>query len=246
MNQLFAALGTSKQAFHQKMDRRLLLLEEQHQLLPVIEQLREDHPRMSARQLYQLVHPQRMGRDRFIQFCYSHGLKLEQNRSFMRTTNSLGVTRFENLIEGMELTAVNRVWSSDITYLRVTDRFYYLTFILDLFSRYIVGYSASESLLTEHTTLAALKMAITLRDPQPGLILHSDGGGQYYSKKFLALTRSRGMNNSMGKSVYENAHAERINGTIKNEYLIAYHPTDFNSLKALCIITTDLTKPCQD
>ena len=61
-------------------------------------------------------------------------------------------------------------------------------------------------------------------------IIHSDGGGQYYSKAFLSLTSNK-LINSMGKSAYENPHAERLNGTIKNSYLQGYCPTDFRSLQ---------------
>ena len=59
-----------------------------------------------------------------------------------------------------------------------------------------------------------------------GAIFHSDGGGQYYAKAFIQITSSLGMKNSMAKEVYENSHSERLNGTIKNDYLIPYNPQD--------------------
>ena len=97
------------------------------------------------------------------------------------------------------------------------ESFYYLTFITDLFSRRILGYIASKTLLTEYTTIPAIQMALKERGKTkiPGLIIHSDGGGQYYSKAFGKITKAAGMKNSMGKSVYENPHAEGINGIIK-------------------------------
>ena len=174
-----------------------------------------------------------MGRDRFERFCFEAGFKLERKRSFRRTTDSRGVTRFDNLLLDFELTGINQVYTSDITYYEMRDRFYYLTFIVDLWSRLIVGYAASDNLLTEHTTLPALQMALTKRRPRPGLIFHSDGGGQYYCKQFLSLTRAHQIQNSMCQSVYENAHAERLNGTIKNDYLAGYHPQTFTELKTM-------------
>jgi len=66
-----------------------------------------------------------------------------------------------------------------------------------------------------------------------GLIFHSDGGGQYYSKEFLKVTKFYGIGNSMAKSVYENPFAERINGTIKNDYLKYYQPENFEELTNL-------------
>jgi putative transposase len=233
MNELYRATGTSKQAFHQYLDKQMLVLEEQQQLLPIISQIRTDHPRLSARRMYVMIEPQSMGRDKFEQFCYLYGFKLAIKRSSHKTTNSLGVTRFENLIAGKKLTGVNQVWASDITYYRIGERFYYITFILDLYSRFIVGYAVSVGMFTEQTTIPALNMALKLREPEQGLIFHSDGGGQYYSKKFLAITKSNLIENSMCESVYENAHAERINGTVKNDYLVHYAPQDYKQLVTL-------------
>ena len=230
MNELYRVTGTSKQAFHQYLNKQLLVLEEQQQLLPVISQIRADHPRLSVRRMYAMLNPQSMGRDKFEQFCYLNGFKLAVKRSYHRTTNSLGVTRFENLIAGMELTGVNQVWASDITYYRIGERFYYITFIIDLYSRFITGCAVSDGLFTEHTTIPALNMALKQRGPLPGLIFHSDGGGQFYSKGFLAITKSSRIRNSMCESVYENAHAERINGTVKNDYLVHYAPQNYQQL----------------
>ncbi len=233
MNQFYRSINLSKQAFHQHLNRYLLQMDEQQQLLPMIAQVRRDHPQLSSRMIYMMMQPQSMGRDRFERFCFNHGFKLERTRSFRRTTNSLGVTRFNNLLTGFALTSINQVFVSDITYYQIEQRFFYLTFIMDLYSRFIVGYSASSNLLTENTTMPALQMAITHRTIPDELILHSDGGGQYYSKDFLALTRKYLIRNSMCENVYENAHAERVNGTIKNDYLIHYAPNDLSQLKKM-------------
>lgn len=195
-----------------------------------VKELRLGHPRMSSRMMYGLISPVHLGRDRFEAFCFDNGFKVSMKRSFHRTTNSLGVTRFTNLLEGKRVTGVNQFWVSDITYYRIGEKFYYITFILDLYSRFIVGHSVSEDLSTEQTTLAALQMAIETGRPLQGLIFHSDGGGQYYCKEWLKLTRHHQMKNSMCESVYENAHAERLNGTIKNDYLIPYGIDSFVEL----------------
>lgn len=230
MNRVYWVMGLTKQAFHQHLDRQLKMYEEQQQLIPMILEIRTDHPRMGSREMYHLIQPQSMGRDRFEDFCFENGFKLEIKKSFIRTTNSLGVTRFANQILGLEVTHANQVWVSDITYYRIGDRFYYLTFIMDLYSRWIKGFAVSENLFTENTTIPSLRMALTLSKPPSGLILHSDGGGQYYSKIFLALTKKNGIVNSMCDSVYENPHAERVNGTIKNDYLVFYNPQNYLQL----------------
>ena len=130
MNQVYRHTGYSKQAFHQKMDRLLLQREQELLLLPIVAELREEHPGVAARQLYLILRPKGIGRDKFEQLCFQNGFKLERLRSWHRTTDSSGVIRFPNLVEGIELTGVNQVWSSDITYYEINGRFFYLTFIL--------------------------------------------------------------------------------------------------------------------
>ena len=233
MNKVYDYIGCSKQSFHQRLNRQLKQREVEQLLLPIIEQLRQDHPGVAARQLYWILKPEGIGRDRFEKLCFANGYKLAKSKSFATTTDSTGVVRFPNLVINREFTHINQIWSSDITYYQIGDTFYYLTFIIDLFSRKIVGFHVSERLLTEQTTIPALLMAINERNPEPGLIFHSDGGGQYYSKEFLRITDETKIKNSMCEMAYENPYAERINGTIKNQYLKGYNPLDFLSLKKM-------------
>jgi len=233
MELLYKVVGISRQAFQQhriKTDRQL------HGIEPLIESiraLRSDHPRLSCRKIYRILQPNHLGRDRFEQFCFRHGFKLYRKRSYHRTTDSRGVTRFDNLLPHRELSGVNQVWVSDITYYRIGERYYYITLIMDRFSRAIVGQSVAKTLHTDVTTLPALKEAIKNRMPGKGLIIHSDGGGQYYAKEFKHLTSHGQLLNSMGKCAYDNPHAERLNGTIKNDYLIHYKPSNFNELSEM-------------
>lgn len=244
MNALYRSLGVSRQSFHQRLDREMVLLEEQEQLIVLIKQIRLDHPRMSSRQMYRLLRPAHLGRDRFERFCFENGFKVSVKRSFHRTTNSLGTTHFPNLIEGLELTGINQVWVSDITYYRIGERFFYLTFILDQYSRMIVGYSVSTDLSTHSTTIPALNVALRSRGEVQGTIFHSDGGGQYYCKEWLKLTKR--FRNSMCSSPYENPHAERINGIIKNDYLSGYSPQNYDqliSMTAKAVLKYNREKP---
>jgi len=216
--------------------RRRYKFEEQEQLIPMINELRIDHPRMSARDIYLKLQPSCMGRDQFERFCMDSGYRIKRLRNFRVTTNSLGVTRFPNMIKDIEVTRVNQVFVSDITYFDIGSDTYYLTFIMDLFNREIVGWSASDNLRTENTTLPALHRVITERGRVnlKGAIMHSDGGGQYYCNEFKKLTKDLEMINSMTEEkVYENSHAERLNGIIKNNYLYPYGPTNMTSLKRL-------------
>jgi transposase InsO family protein len=216
------------------MDRSLKVRSEQKQVLLLVHQIREDHPTMGIRDMYYKLCPQSMGRDRFERFCKEEGLMTERVRNWRRTTDSTGVVRFDNLLEGMNLTSINQAWQSDITYFEIKGKFNYITFIEDSFSRRILGYSVSKRLTTEETTLPALKMAIAIRAKEKiviaGVILHSDGGGQYYDKEFLKLTEKTGIVNSMCEYPWENGKVERLNGVIKNNYLIHW---DINSFEVL-------------
>jgi len=191
---------------------------------------------MSARDIYIKLQPGCMGRDQFEKFCMESGYRIKRLRNYRVTTNSMGVTRFPNMIKDIKVTHVNQVFVSDITYFDMGADTYYLTFIMDLYNREIVGWSASDNLRTESTTLPALHRLITERGRAniKGSIMHSDGGGQYYSNEFKALTKSLETINSMTEEkVYENSHAERLNGIIKNNYLYPYSPTNMSSLKRL-------------
>lgn len=236
MSNLFEVLSISKQSFYQMLSRRKYKYEEQEQLIPLINEIRRDHPRMSARDIYLKLHPTCMGRDQFERFCMDSGYRIKQLKNFRVTTNSLGVTRFPNIIKDIEVTRVNQVFVSDITYFDLGSDTRYLTFIMDLYNREIVGYSESDNLRTENTTMPALYRVIKERGKAnlKGAIMHSDGGGQYYCNEFKALTKELEMINSMTEEkVYENAHAERLNGIIKNNYLYPYGPTNVPSLKKL-------------
>jgi hypothetical protein len=233
MKDLYAIAGISKQGFHRWLNRYFKQKEEQALLKPLLDDLRNDHPRLSCRKLYHKLSPDTMGRDSFEEFCYEYGLKIEQKRARFKTTYSMGTNPFPNLLLSLdELTGINQLWVSDITYYFIGPYVYYLTFIIDIFNREIIGYAVSRSLRTEETSIAALQMAIKTRSlsNENALIFHSDGGGQFYSTLFKALTQAYNIKNSMGKTAYENPHAERVNGIIKNDYLIPYGPDDYKQL----------------
>jgi len=227
---MYRAVGTSKQNVHQQLHRLQCQRVERSNLKQVITQIREDHPQMGARHLFLKIRPPKMGRDRFYTWYRENGLTIAAEKNWRRTTDSSGVIRFPNLIKEKELTGVNQVWVSDITYFQIGDQFHYITLVMDQYSRKIKGYSASQSLHMATTTVPAIKMALNKLDSQARPIIHSDGGGQYYGHQFLNLTRNR-LENSMGKTAYENPHAERLNRTIKNQYLRYYNPRNEMDLK---------------
>lgn len=221
---------------------------EKSRIITLIYEIRKDHSTMGVRDLYFKLNPQSMGRDAFERLCREQDLMSQRTPNQRRTTDSSGVIRFENRIHGLTLTRQDQVWQSDITYYEVKGRFYYLTFIIDAFSRRILGHSVSKRLFTEDTTLPALRQAIKTRGTKDlsGTIFHSDGGGQYYDTEFLKLTAQHKLLNSMCEFAWENGKAERINGVIKNNYLRHKTITDYEGLQKevdRCVSLYNTSKP---
>jgi putative transposase len=195
--------------------------EETVYLQQLIADIRADHPTLNCKAMYYKIKPECMGRDKFEKLCTTLGFNVVRSKARHITTDSSGVIRFDNLLKGTRLTGINQAYSSDITYYEINNVFYYITFVIDCYSRRILGHNVSQRLTTEMTTIPALKMAIKNRKnhlPQ-GIIFHSDGGGQYYSKTFLKLTSKYQFKNSMCEFSYDNGMVERLNGVIKNNYL---------------------------
>jgi putative transposase len=116
--------------------------------------------------------------------------------------------------------APNRVWVSDITYVRTKEGWLYVAAIMDLFSRRIVGLGMSDHIDTLLIKRAFVQ-AVCHRRPQAGLVLHSDRGSQYASDEYKLATVSEGMKISMsGKgNCYDNAAMESFFGTLKMEHV---------------------------
>lgn len=148
-----------------------------------------------------------------------YGYRVKRHKNFIKTTIPAHY-RYPNLIEGSIVNQINQVWQSDISYIHIHGNYYYLVFIIDVYSRRIVGYQASDHMRSE-ANVKALRKAFKLRsnDDLSNLIHHSDRGSQYISKSYTKMLTQRRIEISMGLKATENAYVERINGIIKNEYL---------------------------
>lgn len=162
------------------------------------------------------------GVDRVAKLLKIQGLKALQPRSFRpQTTESRHTLGYSpNLLPRMSppLT-INRIWVTDITHLPLSSRgFAYLAVVLDLCSRRVIGWSLAEH-MTETLVLDALQHAIRTRQPPPGLIHHSDRGGQYAGHSYRGVLRRAAMRQSMSRAAncYDNAFMESCFGTIKTE-----------------------------
>ena len=131
----------------------------------------------------------------------------------------------ENVLDRMfKPTGASLAWVSDITYIHTLEGFLYLTTIIDLFDRKVVGWSISEGMSTDETIIAALNMAVKKRKPARGLIFHSDRGVQYASAKTRNVINSHEMIQSMSRkgNCWDNAVAESFFKTLKTELIYGY------------------------
>ncbi|WP_071837818.1 IS3 family transposase [Hymenobacter norwichensis] len=172
--------------------------------------------------LHALGHP--VGRWRIRRTLAAAGLRAQQPRSFVpRTTTSDPNRRAApNRLLGQPVpTAPNQVWVGDITYLpKQGGGWLYLATWLDRYSRKVVGWDVRES-MPEDLVIEALRRALAVRQPAPGLIVHSDQGSQYSATNFKALVTRYGAVQSMSRrgNCYDNAHAESFWSRLKTELL---------------------------
>ena len=231
LNSLYEVAGITKQGVWDHFRREKAELEMIERVIGRVDKRRKEHPGEGLEKLYDQLNPQGLGRDKFCRIFGQLGYGIRRRTNPIRTTIPAHKV-FENLIEGRLVNGPNQVWQSDITYIKVGDRFYYLTFIIDVYTRRIVGYAVSDSLRAE-ANIKALKMAFATvsSDELSGCVHHSDRGSQYTDRRYLKMLRGKDMLISMGGRAQDNAFAERINGVIKNEYLIPWSLSSFRQLQ---------------
>lgn len=159
----------------------------------------------------------KVGERRLRRVMKLYGLQAKVKRKFIRTTDSKhGYKIYPNLLSGMEITNVNQVWVSDITYIRILNGFVFLAVILDVYSRKVIGWSISKE-IDRHLTLSALEMAIDRRKPPEGVIHHSDRGVQYLCNDYIALLIKHCFKISCSRkgNPYDNAFCESFMKTLK-------------------------------
>jgi transposase InsO family protein len=162
------------------------------------------------------------GVDRVSKLLKSQGLKAIQPKSYKpKTTDSRHTLGYSPnlLLSAPPPEGVNRIWVADITYIPLKNAgFAYLALLMDLFSRRILGWRLAEH-MTEELILGPLQQAIRSRQPPPGLIHHSDRGGQYAGHDYRGVMRRAGFRQSMSRAAncYDNAFLESCFGTIKTE-----------------------------
>ena len=150
------------------------------------------------------------------------GLIPQTVKKYKATTNSKhNLPIHPNLIKGLLVITPNKVWVSDITYVKTEEGWLYLAAIMDLFTKEIVGYAMSER-INKELVISALNYARLKLKPPSGIILHSDQGVQYAANDYQKLLKDNNMICSMSAkgNPYENGVMESFNATIKKELVL--------------------------
>lgn len=218
-------VGMSRQNYYKERKHREAEKVNEAFIVGCVRRERQEQPRLGTRKVLERIRPELVsagtlvGRDRLFDMLRSRNLLVPPLKRRARTTNSRhSLPVFVNLVKDIQPEAPNEVWVADITYLRIRGGFVYLALIMDLYSRRIVGYDCGDSL--EATgAIRALKAALQLLPQGSYPIHHSDRGCQYCSHAYVQQLRSKGIRVSMTEEMhcYENAHAERLNGILKQE-----------------------------
>lgn len=220
MINLYPIAGFTKQAHSAYMQRKKDQIFLYNYVFRIVTQTRELHPQMGLKKIWHLYEPDKLGRDHFIEIGCELGMALPKPRSYQRTTFSYKGAQYKNLAAKIDINDINLVWVSDITYFKIMDRHCYISLLMDVYSRRILGYNVADNMHAEESCKALL-MALEVRQRHDlsRLIHHSDRGSQYVSKAYTDILEKHNIQISMCESVYENSHIERLNGIIKNEYL---------------------------
>jgi transposase InsO family protein len=197
-------------------------------VIKLVQEIRRYQPRIGGKKLYKLLKDDldklegSIGRDKFFDILRKRGLLVKRRRKYVTTTDSYHrFHKYKNKLKGKLLTGSNQAYASDITYMRSGEGFVYLFLQTDVYSRMITGWHLSDSLSIEGA-IRALKMTIKQCGNTKGSIHHSDRGIQYCSKEYIKLLKKQNMEISMTEEnhCYENAMAERVNGILKDEFLL--------------------------
>jgi len=174
----------------------------------ITEELRRRGWRVNAKRVYRLMR--------------EDNLLCARKRKFVVTTDSNhGRKVYPNLARDMILTGTDQLWRADITYIRLRDEFVFLAVILDAFSRRVIGWALDRT-LEDELPLAALRMALSRRNVQPGLVHHSDRGSQYASNEYTNLLKAHQIVISMSRKAnpWDNAECESFMKTLKYEEVL--------------------------
>jgi transposase InsO family protein len=157
-----------------------------------------------------------------------------RKRKFVLTTDSNhGRKVYPNRAADMVLTSTDQLWRADITYVRLREEFVFVAVILDAYSRRVIGWAVDRT-MEDELTLSALRMALSRRVLEPGLVHHSDRGSQYASLDYTDLLKENGIAISMSRKAnpWDNAACESFMKTLKYEEVLRNEYRDLAEAKS--------------
>lgn len=221
-------LGISRQAVYQSQHRNEKRAKVLSQIKPLVLSIRRDMPRIGTRKLYYLLKDEfvrlhiKIGRDALFNYLRSEHMLIKPKKNYTKTTNSKHwLRKHPNLLKELKPERPEHIFVSDITYIKSREQTHYLSLVTDAYSRKIMGYKLSDDMSAENV-VKAFKMAVKHKKTNQRLIHHSDRGLQYCSAIYQQVLKRNNTSPSMtdGYDCYQNALAERINGILKQEFLI--------------------------
>ena len=248
-------LGVSKQAYYKHEDHLMRRLALEAFVVEFVKEIRTKDPGIGGNKLWRMYRQRfgaknRVGYNRFYDIIEQHGLKVRKRKRRVSTTDSRhDLPLYPNLVKDLIPIRPMQLVVSDITYIDLwinpingESEFCYLSLVTDYYTKEIVGYSVGETLETRYT-LEALEMAVRHygKENLSGLIHHSDRGVQYASYAYTQRLKQLGISISMTESgnPKDNAVAERVNNTIKNELLKGKQFCCIEELKAALKVAVD-------
>jgi len=231
MEMVYDIAGTTRQGHKQFGDRRAGRRDRTGLYLSMMVVSRELHPEIGLAKIYYLHNPEGIGRTAFEQLGTAEGFALPPFKHNTTWQGGKGFT-FPNLLTGLLINDINKVWVTDITYYQLGKTYYYICMIMDLYSRRILACRVDKTLHAKFSC-KLLREAIRNRNLPNNhqLIHHSDKGSQYTSNSYVGILNSNNIKISMCNSVFENTNMERLNGIIKNGYLRHWKPKTFTQLR---------------
>ncbi|MBX3042813.1 MAG: IS3 family transposase [Ignavibacteriae bacterium] len=219
----------SRQAYYKHNSKIELDTVNNHKVLSMALSKRIRNSKLSCKKIYSMIKESlkteniKLGRDKFINLMGENGFHVKRKRRNPNTTKSKHtLPTYTNKLKGIKINRADQVWVSDITFVRTSQGFMYLSLVTDLYSRKILGYNLSKSQKTSEV-IKALQMSLKNSKRQSETIHHSDRGIQYLCSEYTKHLKSNNIETSTtkGGSPQENAVAERINGILKQEYGIS-------------------------
>lgn len=229
MKQMLDWQGISRQGAHQSIARAHKGYCDLLQTIELASEVRRDHRQMGCRDIHYAMRQQMpRGRDWTEQVLLNTGFRIKKP---LRSYTVAGVDICSNLIEGLVITSPNQVWQTDITYKWAAGRWYYVSFVIDVYTRQIVARHCSRDLSASSQVRCLAKAFAKQKDKDLSqLIVHTDRGVQYTSKVYKEYLGKQGVRHSMAHYAWQNAYCERVNRTIKRNYLDHYKTNCFQSL----------------